>query len=220
MWAADPILPTALATVNPAYVLDNTDSVGVISDRLTVTGHPTAGTTNFLTGPTTNLITRNTFSDEYAKGHTGGTSDPLDYRNGLLNGTTTFTPTIYGSTGAGTHTYNSRTGRMVVNGDEVTYYVRINATLDSTTAFAGAFLVGGIPLPTGATSVRDGAGVVGYCTNIQAGSAVIFANAAPYMSVFAPPTATGTSEVDIPGQSLRGKTVDIMIAVTVTHIKS
>ncbi|MGO4586502.1 hypothetical protein AB4Z38_21850 [Arthrobacter sp. 2RAF6] len=218
MWANDPILPTALATANPAYVLDNTDGIGVISDRLTTTGHTTAPG-NFLTGPTTNLITRRTHSYGYIKGNTGSTSDPLDYINGILNGTFSFTPTIYGSSNAGTHTYNSRSGRMVVNGDEVTYYIRINATLDATTAFAGAFRVGGIPLPPGATNVRDGAGVVGYCTNVQAATVAMFAGTAPYVTILAPATATGTAEVDIPGQSLRGKTVDVILAVTVTHFK-
>lgn len=219
MWASDPILPTALAAANPAFVLDNSDGVGAICDRLTAAGHTMAAAA-FLIGPPTNLTTRNTFSYGYIKGHTGATSDPLDYNRGVLNGTLTFTPTIVGSINAGTHAYHARSGRMVVKGDEVSYYVRIHATLDATSAFSGAFRVGGIPLPVGATSLRDGAGMVGYCTNIQAETAVIFANASPYLSVYAPPTATGTPEVDILGQSLRGKTVDLMLSVTVTHLKS
>lgn len=218
-WANDPILPTALATSNPSYVLDNTDGVGAICDRFTIAGH-SAAPANFLAGPATNLTTRSTFSYGYVKGHTGTTSDPLDYRNGTLNGNFTFTPTIYGSTGPGTHTYNSRSGRMVVDGDEVKYYIRINAALDPTTAFAGAFRIGGIPLPTGATSVRDGAGVVGWSVNIQATTAVVFGSPTPYVAMLAPASATGTAEVDIAGQSLRGKTVDFMLAVAVTHLKS
>ncbi len=218
MWANDPILPTALATANPAYTIDNTDGVGAICDRFTVAGHP-AAPANFLAGTATNLTTRNTYSYGYVKGHAGATSDPLDYRNGTLNGNFAFTPTVYGSTGAGTHTYNSRSGRMVVNGDEVTYYIRINAALDSTTAFAGAFRIGGVPLPAGATSVRDGAGVVGWSSNIQATTAVIFSSPTPYIAMLAPATATGTAEVDISAQALRGKSVDILLAVTVTHFR-
>jgi hypothetical protein len=218
MWANDPILPTTLAASNPSYVLDNTDGVGAICDRFTMAGHSSVPA-NFLVGPATNLTTRGTFSYGYIKGHTGTTSDSLDYRNGTLNGNFTFTPTIYGSTGAGTHTYNSRSGRMVVDGDEVKYFIRINAALDPTTAFSGAFRIGGIPLPVGAGSVRDGAGVVGWSTNIQATTAVIFGSPAPYVTMLAPATGTGTMEVDIAGQSLRGKSVDFMLFVGVTHLK-
>lgn len=218
MWANDPLLPTALAAANPSYVFDNSDGVGALSDRFTMAGHPTAPA-GFLVGPATNLTTRNTFSYGYVKGHTGATTDPMDYLNGTLNGNFTFIPTLYGSMGAGAHTYNSRFGRMVVDGDEVRYYIRINATLDSTAAFAGALRVGGIPLPTGATRVRDGAGVVGWSTNIQVATAVIFGSPTPYIAVLAPATAIGTTEVDIAGQSLRGKTVDIMLTVAVTHFK-
>jgi hypothetical protein len=32
--------------------------------------------------------------------------------------------------------------------------------------------------------------------------------------------ATGSGEVDIPAQSLRGKVIDLMLAITVTHFKA
>jgi hypothetical protein len=219
MWANDPILPTSLAVANPAYVLDNTDGVGLISDRLTMTGH-TAAPANLLTGPTTNITGRNTFSYGYVKGAQGTTSDPLDYRGGIQQGTFLFTPTIYGSGGAGVHAYTTQSGRMVVAGDTVTYFVRVIGTLDSTTAFAGSLRVGGIPLPVGATNVRDGSGAVGYAVNINAQSAVIFANTVPYVSIMNNQGAAGVREVDIPANALRGKAVDLMFSVTVTHFKA
>lgn len=219
MWAADPILPAALALANPAYVIDNSDGVGVISDRLTFAGHKGAPGT-FLLGPTTNLDTSRTKAQGYIRGAQGNTADSMDYNGGIQQGTRTFTPTLYGSLGTGTHIYNFRSGRMVVNEDEVTYYVRINAALDSTIAFQGALRVGDIPLPLGATNLRDGAGVVGYAVNLQVASAMIFGSTAPYISIFAPPTTTGTSEVDVASQSLRGKVVDIMLRITATHFKS
>lgn len=212
-------LPNALATANPAYVIDNSDGVGAYIDRMTVTGHAAVPGT-FLLGPPTNLTASQLASFGYILGAQGTTTDSLNYSNGIQTGTFTFTPTIYGANSAGTHTYNTRSGRMVVANGVATYYVRVNATLDATTGFAGAFRIGGIPLPTGATSVRDGGGSLSYVVNVQASSVAIFASATPYVSVFAQLGAAGTTEVDIAGQGLRGKTVDIMFAVSVTHIPS
>jgi len=218
MWANDPILPTALATANPSYVLDNTDSVGVISDRLTTTGHTTAPA-NFLTGPITRLTTRNTFSYGYVLGAQGTTNDSMNYLDGAQLGVKVFTPTIYGSSSAGTHSYTTQSGRIVVDGDTATYFIRVAGTLDATTAFAGAMRIGGLPLPSGASTVRDGAGSVGFTTNVNVNSAVIFAGAAPYLSLYTM-GATGSTEVDIPGQSLRGKVVDLIVTARVTFIRT
>jgi hypothetical protein len=146
MWAVDPMLTTALATANPATVFDNTDGVGFIADRFTATGQSNATAATLITGPTTNVFFRNMSFYGYIKGPQGTTSDPMDIIGGIQQGQ--FTPTIFGSTGAGTHTYNSRSGRMVVDGDIDTYFMRINATLDSTTAFAGVIRIGGIPFPS------------------------------------------------------------------------
>jgi hypothetical protein len=218
MWANDPILPTALATANPAQCLDNTDEVGVISDRFTMAG-PTAAPVNFINGPITNLTTRNTFSYGYVLGKQGTTSDSFDYRNGVQQGTFTFTPTVYGSNSAGTQVYGSRSGRMVVTGDTVSYFIRVAATLDSTTALAGSLRVGGLPIPNGSTNVRDGAGVVGLATNVNTTTAIIYGSTAPYITLMTM-GATGSGEVDIPAQSLRGKVIDLMLAITVTHFKA
>jgi hypothetical protein len=218
MWAPDPILTTAQATANPAYAIDNTDGVGFISDRFSMTGHTTAPA-NFLTGPSTNITARNTYSYGFVLGAQGTTGDSFDYRGGVQQGNFTFTPTVYGSNSAGTHTYGTRTGRMVVNGETATYFVRIQATLDATTAFAGALRIGGLPLPPGATNVRDGSGAVGYAVNVNAASAAIFSSTAPYIAIMTNLGASGVQETDIPGQSLRGKVVDIMVTVTVNHFK-
>lgn len=220
MWANDPILPTALATANPAYCLDNSDGVGFISDRFTATGH-TAAPGNFLTGPSTNITTRNTFSYGYILGAQGTTTDPMDYRAGVQQGTLTFTPTLIGSGGAGTHTYNSRSGRMVVNGDEVTYYVRMNVTTDSTNAFQGVARISGLPFPAGATNLRDGAGAVGLATNVPAAAAAIYNTASPSVPYIALMSqgATGTTEIDIAGQALRAKTMDIMVRISTTYFR-
>lgn len=142
MWAVEPMLTTAQATANPATVFDNRDGVGAWVDRLTVTGHSLAHAASLFTGPATNLNIRNKGLVAYVKGGQGTTTEPLEYLAGIQQGTTTFTPTLIGSNGAGTHTYNSRSGRMVVPGDEVTYYVRINATTDATNAFQGVLRIG------------------------------------------------------------------------------
>lgn len=219
MWANDPILTTALATANPAYVIDNTDGVGLISDRMTMTGHSTAPG-NLLTGPATNLDMSRTKSYGYIKGAQGTTNDPLEYAGGIQQGTFLFTPTIYGSGGNGTHAYTTQSGRMVVDKDVTTYFIRVKATLDATSAFQGVARIGGLPIPPGATNVRDGAGSVGYAQNIPAAGAVIFANTAPYVSLMKLDPLVGMSEIDIAGSSLRTKVIDLILTVRVTHYKA
>jgi hypothetical protein len=107
----------------------------------------------------------------------------------------------------------------VVDGDTATYFIRVAGTLDSTTDFAGALRIGGLPLPSGAASVRDGSGPVGFTTNINAASAVVFASAAPYVGLYTL-GASGSAAVDIPGQTLRGKVVDLVVTVRVTFIRA
>jgi len=153
MWAVDPMLTTVLATANPAVVFDNTDGVGAYSDRLTVTGHALATAASLFSGPSTNLIIRNNGLMGYVKGGAGSTTEPLEYVGGVQQRVTTFTPTLIGSNGAGTHTYNSRSGRMLVDGNEVTYYIRMNITTDSTNAFQGVLRISGLPFPAGATNL-------------------------------------------------------------------
>lgn len=210
-WSAS-TLSSALAAANPAYVLDNTGAVGALVDGLNANGHSTTAPANFLNGTAALLNARNSFSYGYVNG-------VGDYRGGIQQGTFTFTPTFYGSTGAGTHTYGTRSGRIIVSGDSVTYLVRIQATLDATTAFAGALRVGGLIIPPGATNVRDGAGSVGWSNNARVSGAVIFAGTAPYVTLL-DLGASGTGEVDIPGQALRGKVIDLMFSVTTTHFKA
>lgn|GEM_PF-2736537 len=216
MWAEDPILTTALATDNPAYVFDNSDGIGVQSDRFTATGSSTAPAT-FLLGASTGMNTLRTYSYGYIKSYTGAVSNNLTYVNGVVQGTFTFTPTFIGTTGVGTHTYTAQTGHMVVNGDVVTYFVRIAGTLDSSTAFSGAWRIGGIPMPPGSNRVRRGAGAIGDSVGFPLFSAVIYEGASVQISLQILPDANGTSAVDVASQSLRGKTVDISVAVSVTH---
>lgn len=226
-------LPTDLAVANPAVVFDNTDGVGFIADRSRLTGHSGAPAA-MLAGPTTGVTTNRTETGGYIKGYSGTVGDPLDYRNGVLCGVFVFVPTIYGSTSAGTHTYDAaRSGRMVVTPDEVTYYVRMKVTLDGTTGFAGAPRIGGLPLPPGATSIRDAVGSVGLSAGIMVSSAFIYSNSSPYITLLAAlPAANpdgggiyqGATEVQIPnvagGQNLRGKTIDLVLRVTTTHVKT
>jgi hypothetical protein len=108
---------------------------------------------------------------------------------------------------------------MVVTGDTVSYFIRIAATLDSTTALAGSLRIGGLPIPNGSTNVRDGAGVVGLATNVNTTTAIIYGSTTPYITLMTM-GATGSGEVDIPAQSLRGKVIDLMVAITVTHFKA
>jgi hypothetical protein len=219
MWADNPILPTALATANPAYVFDNSDGVGVLSDRFTANGPATAAAT-FLLGAATNMTTRNTYSYGYIKGYTGAVSSNLSYVNGVVQGTFTFTPTFTGTTGVGTHTYTAQTGHMIVTGDTVTYFVRIAGTLDTTTAFAGNWRIGGIPLPQGSNTIRRGAGTIGDSVGFPIASAVIYEGQSAQIALLKMVDPTGTTAIDIPGNSIRGKTVDISVAVTVTHFTS
>jgi hypothetical protein len=76
--------------------------------------------------------------------------------------------------------------------------------------------------PPGSTNIRNGAGHVGLATNINTTAALIYGTTttgtAPYISLLST-SATGTTEVDIPAQSLRGKTVDILVGVRLTHYK-
>jgi hypothetical protein len=218
MWAVNPMLTTALAAANPATVFDNTAGIGFISDRFTATGHGSTTRATWITGPTINLdISRTTFMGYITDAQ--GTELNFDYVKGVQQGTFTFTPTIYGSTGAGTHTYNSRSGRMVVNKDEVGYFIDVNATLDATTAFAGGMRIGGIPVPTGSTNLRNVTGSIGWVTGVSISNALIFAGSAPYVTL-STLGASGTTEVDIPGQGLRGKTVSITMLLRGTHFKA
>lgn len=219
-WVDNPTLPTAFANANQAYVVDNTDGIGVDCADMSLKGHSTAApAVRFLTGPSTNLNVRNTHSHGFVTGDQGTTSDSFDYRRGVQQGSFTFTPTVYGSTGAGAHALTTQTGRMVVTADEVTYHIRVVGTLDATTGFAGSLRLGGLPLPPGATGVRDGSGHVAYSINVNTSSACIFANTAPFVSIMTM-GATSGSEVQVSTQSLRGKTIDLMLAVTATYYKS
>jgi len=205
-------LSAAFAQANPGYVIDNTAGVGAVVDRLSSGGHPNSPVA-FLKGPATNLTARGTVNY-------GFTNGVADYLNGAKQGQSTFTPTIYGSNSPGTHTYTMQSGRVVTNGDITTYFVRIRGTLDATTAFGGSLRVGGIPLPSGATSVMDGAGPVGYAINIPAASAMLFANATPYISIMTLKAAGGgIDEMDIPTAGIRGKTIDLMFTVTTTSVR-
>lgn len=219
MWADNPILPTALATANPAYVFDNSDGVGVLSDRFTVNGPSTASAT-FLLGPATNVTTRNTYSYGFVKGYTGAVSTNLSYINGVVQGTYTFTPTFVGTTGVGAHTYTAQTGHMIVTGDTATYFIRIAGTLDTTTAFAGNWRIGGIPLPQGSNTIRRGAGNVGDSVGFPIGSAVIYEGQSAQVALLKMVDPTGTTAIDVASNAIRGKTVDISVAVTVTHFTS
>lgn len=218
IWAGDPILTTTLAQANQSYVMDNTDGVGVISDRFTVTGHTTAPTL-FLTGPATNLDVARTKSYGFVLGAQGTTGDSFDYRNGVRQGTTLFTPTFYGSAGAGVHTYTTQAGRMVVDGETATYFIQIGGTLDSSAAFAGRLRVGGLPLPAGSTGVRGASGAVGYAVNINSTGCVIFASTAPWIGITTNLGASGVQETNVATHALQGKTVDLMLTITVAHYK-
>lgn len=225
MWAVDPMLTTALATAYPATIFDNTDGVGFYSNGLTATGHSNATAATLFTGPNTNLNIRNNGLIGYIKGEQGNTSDPMEYRGGIQQGSFTFTPTFTSSGGTGgTHTYTTQTGRMVVEKDEVTYYIRVKATLDATSNFQGTVRIGGIPFPPGSTNIRDAAGPVALASNIAAATGVIYGTStsggAPYVALQAPVTATGTTEIDIAGNSLRTKVVEVMITLRTTHYKT
>jgi hypothetical protein len=216
MWAEDPILTTAQATANPAYVFDNSDGIGIISDRFTATGPSTAPAT-FLLGAATGMNTLRTYSYGYIKSYSGAVSNNLTYINGVVQGTFTFTPTFVGTTGVGTHAYTAQTGHMVVNGDVVTYFIRIAGTLDSSTSFGGAWRIGGIPMPQGSTHVRRGTGSIGDCVGFSLSSAVIYEGTSIQISLQMLPDINGSAWVDIATQSLRGKTVDVSLVISTTH---
>lgn len=219
-WADQPTLPQAVIDMNQAYVFDNTDGVGVDCANHSIKGHNTGTPAQYLTGPSTLLNIRNTHSHGFVTGAQGTTGDSFDYRGGVQQGTFLFTPTLIGSTSTtNAHTYTTQSGRMVVTGDTVTYYVHIEATTDAAGTFAGSLRIGGIPLPYTATGVRTAAGSVGYSVNVNASGALIFANTAPYITLMTM-DAAGQSEVSVGVQALRGKAVKLVVAVAVPYYKS
>lgn len=218
-WVDQPTLPQAIIDANQAHCFDNTEGVGVDCSDFSVKGHNTGTPVKFLLGPSTKLNVRNTHSHGFVIGDQSTTNDSMNYRNGVQQGEFTFTPTVYGSGSVGVHAYTLQTGRMIVTESKVTYAVRIQAVLDATTGFAGVVRIGNVPLPFGATGLRDGVGNLGFSIGVNTSSACIFANVAPYISLMTM-GASGGSEVDIVTQSLRGKTVDLMIQVTSNYYKT
>ncbi|HEY5667731.1 MAG TPA: hypothetical protein VIR03_01050 [Candidatus Saccharimonadales bacterium] len=202
MWALT--LPNALATANPAYVLDNSDGIGAIIDRLTMAGHSVVPG-SFLLGATTNLYARNTFSYGFING-------VADVANGVVQGSSAWTPTLFGSTTAGTPTYITQSGRMVVDNGRVTYYFSVKATLDNNVA--GNLRVGGLSLPSGATGVRNGGGAVGFSTAGALTGAMIFAGTTDIRLYNA---AAGNS-AELVSTTLRGTTVEIHGFVSTTYL--
>lgn len=202
-------LPDALATANPAHVIDNTDGIGATVDTMMTGGLPDVPAI-FLNGSATNLTVRGTVNQ-------GFTTGVADYIAGVKQGDTTFTPTLYGSGGAGTHTYTAQVGHIFVGPYTTTYSVEIQATTDSTTAFAGALCIGGLPLPSGATHVDSGSGYVGLAVNAPLNGALIYANTAPFISLMTSQGSAGLQETDIAANSLRNKAVHIILNVTVRH---
>ncbi|HEY5695531.1 MAG TPA: hypothetical protein VIQ80_01725 [Candidatus Saccharimonadales bacterium] len=203
MWAST-TLPNALATANPAYVLDNSDGIGAIIDRLSMAGHANVPG-SFLLGATTNLYARNTYSYGFVTG-------VADLVNGVVQGSSAWTPTLFGSTTAGTPTYTTQSGRMVVDNGRVTYYFSVKATLDSNVA--GNLRVGGLSLPSGATGVRNGGGTIGFTTAGALTGAMIFAGTTDIRLYNA---AAGNS-VELTATSLRGTLVEIHGFVSTTYL--
>jgi hypothetical protein len=166
------------------------------------------------------MNTLRTYSYGYIKSYTGAVSNNLTYVNGVVQGTFTFSPIFAGTTGLGSHTYTAQTGHMVVNGDVVTYFVRIAGTLDSSTSFSGAWRIAGIPMPQGSNHVRRGAGAIGDCVGFSLSSVVIYEGVAAQISLQMVSGTSGSTAIDIVSNSIRGKTVDISLAVSVTHFSS
>ena len=69
--------------------------------------------------------------------------------------------------------------------------------------------------------MRDGAGAVGLATNVPAAAAAIYNTASPSVPYIALMSqgATGTTEIDIAGQAMRAKTIDIMVRISTTYFK-
>lgn len=198
-------LSAALANANPACVIDNTDGVGVTVDRLSSGGHPESPV-DFLKGPATGLTVRNTINY-------GFTDDVADYRNGVKQGETTFTPTLKGSTVAGTPTYTSQTGRMFVQGDTVTYTFSISATLDS--LISGNLRLGGFPSPAGSGGVRPGSGSINYVANVPASSFMVWTGD---LSAIIPYRLISPNSAEVDAVALRGLAVELRGSVTLAVV--
>jgi len=77
-----------------------------------------------------------------------GTSKKIDFSN--LTETGTFTPTIYGSTTAGTNTYDVKNGHYTRTGKLVHFSIYLDTSaIDA--ALAGAIRVGGLPYTSAAS---------------------------------------------------------------------
>lgn len=218
-WTDQPTLPQSVIDSNQAYVFDNSEGAGVNCTDFTMKGHNTGSPVKYLLGSLNKLNIRNTFSDGFIVGEQLTNADSFEYRNGVQQGVFLFTPTLYGDTGAGSHSYTNQTGRVTVDGNFLTYNIRITATLDSTAGFSGSLRIGGLPVPINLSGVRDASGNVGYSVNINASGAFIFGSPTPWITLLTMGT-TGMTEVSVGGQALRAKAIDIAVKVSALHYKA
>lgn len=164
-------LTNELAALYPGVVFDMADDGGAFSvTNARFVGHPVtpfalvAGESKRLTIRSAGLVASN------ITGYTGLD----DYIRGVPQGNSSFTPTIYGSSTAGTHTYTVQEGRMEVRDGRVSYLFKVKATLDNT--ISGKLRIGGLPFPVGADSVNVGGGAITYSAGGTGAGAAIGAS--------------------------------------------
>ena len=194
-----------LAEDYPPTVLDVATGARVIFTSNTIFGHP-AGGTPLVTGYTGKLTASGNFIDDNIVN-----DQRSEWLDGTQQGKTTFTPTIVGSTVAGTHTYTTRTGTMTVSGNIVNYYITLTATLDST--LSGELQISGIPEIVSPYTSKGGVGPIGFHSGVGDMRMVSHAGGTANFRLWGVNTGTGSS-VATSATALRGATVTIFLSLT------
>jgi hypothetical protein len=196
-------LTVPLAEEYPGVIFDITDGAIINVDNTGLfLGHPT--TRHSFTSGSTDRFTLPGSSWGYLTGYS-------EYHRGVQLGTTTFTPTIYGSTTAGAQEYSTQSGAMEVRDGTVTYAFHLSANIDRD--IEGSLRIGGLPLPPGAISVSDGNGPITLAAGMP--TAVCVSNAGTSKE---PPSVTpmtiGGTEID--SSAVAGTNIAIRASISFT----
>ena len=195
----------ALATTYPPTVMNVVSGARVYLSNSLIFGHNTVDTP-LVTGYIGKLTAFANFIDGNIL-----SSQRSEYQNGTQQGKTTFTPTIVGSTVAGTHTYDTRTGVMTVSGSIVNYYIALTATLDNT--LSGDLQISGIPAIVSPYESEAGVGPIGFHSGVGDMRMVSHAGGTANFRLWGVNTGTGSS-VATSATELQGLTVSIFLSLT------
>jgi hypothetical protein len=174
------INPTAASTINNTSIGATTALTGRFTSVTATTGNVVIGTSgqgiDFSATPDT------------------GTSELLDdYEEG------TWSPTLFGSTTAGTNTYLFATGRYTKTGRAVVLQFKIR--IDTTASMAGNLRLGGLPFTAESGTDYDTAINIGEWGNL-ASSVNFMAGVIPQNQVYANLNSTAAASANLSGMSV------------------